>query len=90
MQDELKPDAPATTPPPSRTYERPKLTERRKKILRFCDQYAKGHGWAASIEEIAQHCGTNYNTALHELQELNKRGSIIFEGSRQIKVQELP
>jgi SOS-response transcriptional repressor LexA len=88
MPDELKPDA--TAHPPSRAYGRPRLTERRKQILKFLHHYAECHGWAASIEEVAKEVGASHFTAQRELGILDKLDYIVFEGSRQIKVLQLP
>ncbi len=88
--EELNPDERATAHPSPRTWERPKLTERRKQILKFCHKYSECKGWAASHEEIAEHCATDYQAVVRDLEALALRGSIEYEGSRQIKVLELP
>jgi SOS-response transcriptional repressor LexA len=79
-----------TVHPASKAYERPRLTDRRKKVLRFCRKYAECNGWAASIDEIAAECGAKHDSILRDLQALDKLDYIVFQGSRQIKVLMMP
>jgi Mn-dependent DtxR family transcriptional regulator len=90
MPEESKPKERKTAHPLSRKEERPRLSERRKDILKFCHKYAECKGWAVSIQEIAKEFEITYHSAEYDLQQLDKLNYLIFEGSRQIKVLCLP